>query len=722
MDDSKDHEIIPSLRREWMILARRRRLVLAIPIIALMVAAVYNFAVLPVYEAAAIVSIGERLPGLAPGRRFADPQRMREVIGQETMRIGSVDFASAVIEQLGESERAELERGSLNGWWRRLRFLAAPALQGPVGPLAPARAVEALDSRLSVVWRDPSSWVEVRIVGYDAGAAAGLANAVAQTYLKETAEAGRESVQASQAALDTQLESRQKELGKQLSSLVDLGEETGVPRKTILQRQIQSYQDALVAARTERIGRAATRREMAALEGGALVASSNPRIQAAQDRLAALEDQEKTLLANLGALHPDVVSVREQIGAAKARLQAATQTEIKAANAAFDLALREETRIEDNLHRTQAELEKLEKESFEYTMSQKQADVSRLAVERLMQRQDASTPVPTVEASLIEAAVPPPDPSSPRPGRNLAYALVGGLLGGILLVWSLERFDDSIQSPDDVREVLGLPFLGVVPLTRALAQQPLKDAIADARTGFADSLRVVRTNLMFGSTVQRPCVLVFTSASPGDGKSTVATAVALLLQETRARVLLIDGDLRRPSVHELLQVPSSPGLADLLGGPPPVRLRVTADAASGIDVLPAGPSMIVSAAWLGSENMKSVLTQAREFYDWVIIDSPPSLGLPDASVLATQADAVVIVCSGDKTPRQALKSVADQLQGVGARVQGVVLNRVDLNRHSYYYGRYYSPYYGSDRRPAHSKEPGQDQIPPRAPAELESED
>jgi capsular exopolysaccharide synthesis family protein len=434
---------------------------------------------------------------------------------------------------------------------------------------------------------------------------------------------------------------------------------------------------------------------MAKLDGGALVASTNPRIQTAQDRLLALEDQEKALLASLGALHPDVVTIREQIQTARARLGAAKETEVRAANAAFDLALSEESRIETNLHRAQAELEGLEKESIDYTMSQKQVDANRLAVERLMQRQEAAVPVTTIESSLIQAAVPLSRPSSPRTRRNFSYALLGGLLGGVLLAWFLERLDDSIQSPEDVRDILGLPFLGVVPLVRQLPLQTLAGAVADARTGFADSLRVVRTNMMYGSPTQRPKVLVFTSASPGEGKSTVASGVALLLHETRARVLLIDGDLRRPSVHTLLGLPSSPGLSDLLAAAPPVRLEVTQDSPSGIDVLTAGPSLTVSAAWLGSDNMRSLLHQARQLYDWVIIDSPPSLGLPDACVLATLADAVVVVCSGDKTPRQALRSVADQLRMVGAQVQGVVLNRVDMNRHSYYYGRYYSPYYGA---------------------------
>ena len=151
-------------------------------------------------------------------------------------------------------------------------------------------------------------------------------------------------------------------------------------------------------------------------------------------------------------------------------------------------------------------------------------------------------------------------------------------------------------------------------------------------------------------------------------------------------------------MHTLLGLPATDGLSTLLAMPAPVELSVVPGPLPGIDVVTAGPPLTVSAARLGSENMKALIAQAKDEYDWIIIDSPPSLGLPDASVLATLADGVVIVCSGDKTPRQALGAVVQQLRSVGASILGVVLNRVNMTRHSYYYGRYYSTYYGVDEK------------------------
>jgi len=539
------------------------------------------------------------------------------------------------------------------------------------------------------------------MVGYDPDAVASLANTFVRSYISLTEDANREALEASQKAIEKQLETREKKLGEELSGLRELQTDTGVgdlaARRAILERQVRAFQDALVAAQTARVGRTATSREAARADGGMLAPGAEPRIQAAQDRVNELEDKEKALLATLGSRHPDVISVQEQLKTARERLAAVTASVEKAADSAYELAVKEEARIEANLQRVQRELASLDNQSLEYSMGQKKAEASRLALEQLIQKQQTASPT-IIETEVIQEATPAPLPSSPRKAQNVLYGLLGGLLAGVLLAWTIERFDDTIQSPDDIRSLPGLPFLGVIPLIPRLPNTTLSDAITDNRTGFSDGLRVVRTNLMYGSPQLKPRVLVFTSASPGDGKSTVAMGITFLLHETQARVLLIDGDLRRPSVHSLLGMPAGDGLSTLLAMPAPVKLSVTPGPQPGIDVVTAGPPLTVSAARLGSENMRALIAQAKESYDWVIIDSPPSLGLPDASVLATLADGVVIVCSGDKTPRQALSAVSHQLNTVGARVLGVVLNRVNMDRHSYYYGRYYSTYYGTEEK------------------------
>jgi len=411
--------------------------------------------------------------------------------------------------------------------------------------------------------------------------------------------------------------------------------------------------------------------------------------------VAELEDREAQLLATLGPRHPDVVAVQQQLEAAKQRLSLEMGSLEEGADSEYQLAVNEETRLKSNMARIQKELADVERESLGYSLERKKFEASRSSIESLFQRQANASPT-ILDAQVVQSARPNSVPVSPQRQRNFLFALIGGLVGGVLLAWMADRFDDSVQSPEDVKEGLGLPFLGIIPLIRRLPQGSLQPAINDMKNGLADSLRVVRTNLIYGSAEGRPKVLAFTSASPGEGKSTVAAGLAILFAQNKARVLLIDADLRRPSVHQLLSLSQSPGLSGALAAEGPTTLVTRNGPVRGLDVLPAGTPQNLSAERLGSDAMKALIDQARSRYDWVIIDSPPALGLSDASVIATLADGIVVVCSGDKTPRQAVRHVADQLKAVRAKVLGVVLNRVDLHRHSYYYGRYYSPYYGAE--------------------------
>lgn len=700
--DHRDQEVVPGLRREWMIVVRHRWLILSTTVLGLVGALIFNYAVRPLYTSAAIVSVSENVPGQPNARLSLNLPRLEAVINEQIGVLTGTEFGARVVGGATPILKAELATGPLGGWYERLRFGVA-GNAAPPAPVNTPQAVGAIRSRVKLEWKEPSTWIELRVTAYDPDAAAELANAMVKRYTSETADVNRRTSEESLSSFETQVETKGRQLGEQLSGLRELGAETGLgdlaARRAILERQIKAFQDALVAAQTTRVGRAASTREAAQLEGGAL---GDTRVQAARTRLAELEDREKELLATLGGLHPDVVTVQEQVQSARSRLAEATAAVERAADSAYEVAVKEEARIEASLTRAQRELARLDSQSLAYTLRQKKADASRTAVEQLIQRQEATVAV-ILETEIVQAAVPAAIPISPQKTQNVAYALIGGILAGLVLAWIRERFDDSIQTPDDIKEILGLPFLGVVPMVPRLSGGTMAQALADTPTGFSDGLRLVRTNLMYGAPHIKARVLVFTSASPGDGKSTVASGVALLLHETLAKVLIIDGDLRRPTLHDLMETPQSPGLSDLLAAPPPVELAVSKSSIPSVDVLTAGPPLTVSAARLGSENMRSLIAQAREKYDWVIIDSPPSLGLPDASVLATLADAVVVVCSGDKTPRQALKSVTDQLRAVGGTVLGVVLNRVNMNRHAYYYGRYYSPYYGDKGTAARTK-------------------
>ena len=296
----------------------------AIIVLAVAGALAYNYSVKPLSSGDAVISAGESIPSQPFTRMNGDIPRLKSVIDKEIARITSRELATCIVKQIGPKERAELATGPLGPWYRRLRFFGETPAAQAAAPLSTAQAVTALRSRLRVDWREPSTWVEIRMMGHDPEAVAELANAIATAYVSETAEANRQTLEASASSLDSQLRTKEKQLGEQLSGLRELGTETGLgdlaARKAILERQIRGFQDALVAAQTARVGRAATGREAAQMEGGALAAASDPRVLSAQTRVSELEDREKALLSTLREQHPHVVTVREQLQSAPARL------------------------------------------------------------------------------------------------------------------------------------------------------------------------------------------------------------------------------------------------------------------------------------------------------------------------------------------------------------------------------------------------------------------
>jgi succinoglycan biosynthesis transport protein ExoP len=690
-------DVVPGLRREWMIIVRRRRLVGAGLLLAVLGATVYNYTLRPVYEGHAVVAIAEAMAANPLARMSTEVTRLGAILERQRALIRGPEFASRLVPTLDAAAQKELAAGPIGTWLDRMqsewgRFTDAQGSDATVDTVAAFR------SRLRVTGEAKSTWIEIRVAAYDAKVAADLANAAMDQYVREVEASNLKAVEQTRQQLGEQVVEKEQRLNEQLSGLREMGGKSGGDievRKAMLEREYRAFQEALVNAQTARVGREARRREATQLRGGVAAVRSDPLIRAASARVVELEDRQAQLLGTLGPKHPDVLAVQQQLEAAKQRLTLEMGSLEEGADSEYQLALNEETRLKANMARIQKDLSEVEREALGFSLERKKFEAGRTSIEGLFQRQANASPT-ILDAQIVQSSRPNPVPISPQRQRNFLFSLAAGLVAGVLLAWMADRFDDSVQSPEDVKEGLGLPFLGIIPLIRRLPQGALLPAINDLKNGLADSLRVVRTNLIYGSADARPKVVAFTSASPGEGKSTVASGLALLFAQNKARVLLIDADLRRPSVHHLLGIAQSPGLSGILSAEGPVTLAPRNGPVRGLDVIPAGTPQNLSAERLGSEAMKSLVEQARGRYDWVIIDSPPALGLTDASVIATLADGIVVVCSGDKTPRQAVRHVADQLRAVRARVLGVALNRVDLQRHSYYYGRYYSPHYGAE--------------------------
>jgi capsular exopolysaccharide synthesis family protein len=211
----------------------------------------------------------------------------------------------------------------------------------------------------------------------------------------------------------------------------------------------------------------------------------------------------------------------------------------------------------------------------------------------------------------------------------------------------------------------------------------------------AEAYRLLRTNLLFCSADAAGMVVIVSSANPGEGKTTTVANLAASLAQNGARVLAIDGDLRRPTLHQHFAVHKAPGLSDLIVGKCQASEAVQVTRFKGLHILPCGYIPPNPAELLGSQNMKNALAAFRQHYDWVLIDTAPILAMADTPVVCPYTDGLVLVVAAEATTRPSIQRAIDQVQGVGGKLLGVVLNKVNLERNSYYYGQYYGEYYRS---------------------------
>jgi capsular exopolysaccharide synthesis family protein len=297
---------------------------------------------------------------------------------------------------------------------------------------------------------------------------------------------------------------------------------------------------------------------------------------------------------------------------------------------------------------------------------------------------------------VVEKAEAPRRPVYPRRLRNYQLALLLGLALGIALAVLFEHLDTSVKTPEDVKNQLRLPFLGMVPASPSAVPgevEPAPVVLREPQSAVAEAYRVLRTNLIFSWAETTGRVLVVSSASPGEGKTTTVANLAASLADNGARVLAVEADLRRPTMHRHFGTDKTPGLTDLIVVMCTISQAAQWTRVPRLQLLPAGYIPPNPAELLGSQSLRDVFQALRKRYDWVLIDAPPILGMADTPVMCPLVDGVVLVVWAEHCARPAIEQAVDQVVRVGGKITGVVLNKVDLARNAYYYSHYYGEYY-----------------------------
>jgi polysaccharide biosynthesis transport protein len=309
---------------------------------------------------------------------------------------------------------------------------------------------------------------------------------------------------------------------------------------------------------------------------------------------------------------------------------------------------------------------------------------------------------------VVEPARPDPDQIRPRTLNNTLLAVVVGAMLAVGVIFLIDYLDDTIKTPDEVTADTGLSAIGVVSFIKGEAPSDRLITHSTPRAPISEAYRVLRTNLEFSSIDDRLRSVLVTSASPGEGKSTTAANLGTVIAQAGNRVIIVDGDLRRPSQHKVFQVPNNQGLTTaLLDSETPISYHIQQTKVPGLRIMTSGPLPPNPSELLRSQRMQQVLAELDQEADFVIVDTPPALTVADASILAPRVGGAVLVLKIASTRRDGLIQAVDVLSKTGAHVLGVVMNHATPGRsgyYNYYYYRYYSYEYG-DKRPSKSRNP-----------------
>ena len=303
-----------------------------------------------------------------------------------------------------------------------------------------------------------------------------------------------------------------------------------------------------------------------------------------------------------------------------------------------------------------------------------------------------------IKATIVDPPTKPTSAVSPQPMQNLGLAVVLGLLVGIGVAVLREMLDNTVKTPEQLREVAGAGNLGSIFFDSKAARRPLVTQL-DSHAPRAEAFRVLRTNLQFIDVDSHSKVFVMTSPLPGDGKSTTAVNLAITLAQTGQRTVLIEADLRRPKTAEYLGLEAKVGLTTVLIGRVDLDDAIQPWGDDGLHVIASGAIPPNPAELLQSRQMATVLERLRRHYDVILIDAPPLLPVADAAVLARQADGAILVVRHGHTTRDQVAAAVDRLVSVEGQLLGTVFNRTpDKGRdgYGYGYGYGYAPTNGTD--------------------------
>ncbi|MGA7402806.1 MAG: polysaccharide biosynthesis tyrosine autokinase [Candidatus Sulfotelmatobacter sp.] len=733
------------------VLVKRKWTVLACLVTIFSLVAIASLKMTPVYEASGSIAINKPDSGLVNFNNsptfsvdYYDPTEMET----EVKILQSDLLALQVVKELALDRRPEF--GGKTAALPSSLDLAPDPLQADTGRTT--SLLSSFRSSLKVALAPNTHIIEVHYRSPDKELAANVVNTLMTTYTENNFKSRFDSTMQASDWLSKQLVDLQMKVETSQEKLVHYQKEHEIlgidDKQNITTAKLDELNKALTTAESERMDKESIYRLVQSGDtetiasaanvldsAGAGSTSQSGLLETLRAKEADLKIQAAELNTQFGPSYPKLAQINNQLKEIDAELLAETRKVGGKIKGQYMAALQRENMLHDALEKQKQEANKLNESAIEYSLLKRDLDTNRQLYEGLLEKlkeAGVSAGLRSNNFRIVDVARVPTGPIEPNIPRNLSFAFMLGLTSGVGLGFLLEGLDNTVRTTEQAQMISGLPPLGMIPLgsrsareganSKRLVIATSKEAVelitqVRPQSQMAESYRALRTSLLLSNLGAPPKVIMVTSALPQEGKTTTSINCAVVLAQKGIRVLLIDADLRRPSIHKTLGMGPRSGLSNVLTGSATLEQAITRSTVlPNLNILPAGTPPPNPAELLASTNMRDVLEQLRGQYDHIVVDTPPTLSVTDAVVLSPRADAIVLVIRSGQTTKQALRRSRDILMQVNAKVSGVLLNAVDLSSPDYYYyyeyqGKY-ARYYRDEQ--SHDEEDGDGEETPEA--------
>lgn len=704
---------VPALLQYWHVIVRWKWVIASIIAAAMLLGVVVTFLMTAQYTATARLEIARE------EQNVTQVKGVDEVQAQQNLEFYQTQYSLLRSRSLAERVVRRLRLASNDGFFESSGagglLAAATRARGNADQARERAATDVLLHRISINPIGGSALVDISYKSADPQLSANIVNAWTEQFVQSSIDRRFASTADARAFLEQRLSELRSRLENSERALVNYAQREHIVtltqspssdskalgQRTLATDTLEALNQELAKATAARI-EAQARAEVATRGGTPESITSNTLAQL-RDRRAETAAQLAKVLVQFEPGYPQAQELKQQLQVLDASIAREEARIAGARSSDYADALRREQRLQARVSALESQLTSQQRASIQYNIYLREADTNRQLYDALLQRykEIGVAGVSANNISIVDPAEVPDRPSSPNLILNVLIAfIVGAAIAGLATI-ALDAVDEGLRDPSQVTRRLGLPFLGSVPDIEKEDEDPIT-LLGDPKSALTESYLSIRSNLAFSTDHGIPRSMMVASTRPAEGKSTTAAALALVLARTGNRTILIDADMRSPSLHEFFGLQNNQGLSNLLAGQDDWQGLVRTTKIDRLSLITAGPQPPSAAELLSSRRMAELVRKLTETYDHVVIDSAPVLGLADAPLLAGAVEGCVFVAEAEGVSARGIRSAIDRLRSVHAHLYGVVLTKVPQGSYGYGYGYGYGDQfgYGSDGKAA----------------------